>query len=432
MKFNKLNVLLLIVTALLSSCTVDKSLVTTVTGKDGKDGKDGYTTYLTTEAVMPGQVCPTGGVKLVPYTDTNRNEVLDLGEATALAVSTVCNGATGAQGQQGMQGLPGPQGVQGIQGIPGVQGVAGPKGANGEQGVQGVQGSAGTQGIPGTPGAQGLVGQQGSPGIQGQQGAPGVQGLPGVNGTNGINGSSGSGGIYVIQLCPGDNATFPEQGFVIDNNIYAVYYGVVNGTLNSFLARLSSGSYQTTNGTACNFSVSYPNGAPAINGTSLINPRSGLTCQVYDSQSIDRSSGMNRILTNATPKFSLKIDQLDIPDMSASLGFPKFSAAQNALLGDEDYVLDCNGVIEVPKTQTYTITTLSDDGSNTYIDNALVISMDQLQAPTSKSVTVFLTKGSHKVNVTYFQGLLSQIALSLFWSAPEFATQIIPNSVLSH
>ena len=411
MKLNKLNALLLIVAALLSSCSVDKNLVTTVTGKDG------YTTYITTEAVMPGHVCPTGGVKIVPYTDTNRNGALDLGEAVTLALSTVCNGATGATGVAGSVGLDGKDGVPGVPGVQGIQGIAGPKGDKGEQGIKGEKGN---------DGLAGLIGQQGPKGNDGQVGAPGIQGLPGTNG------SSSSAGIYAIQLCPGDNATFPEQGFVIDNNIYAVYYGVVNGTLNSFLARLSSGGYQTTNGTACNFSVSYPNGIPAINGTALINPRSGLTCQVYDSQSIDRSSGMNKILTNATPKFSLNIDQLDIPDMSASLGFPKFSAAQNALLGDEDYALDCNGVIEVPKTQTYTITTLSDDGSNTYIDNALVISMDQLQAPTSKSITMFLTKGSHKVNVTYFQGLLSQIALSLFWSAPEFATQIVPNSVLSH
>lgn len=397
----------------------------------GIDGKDGYSTLL--QSTSDSELCEgRGGISLVSYLDKDRSETLT-NDDLAIPLGSICNGAIGAQGLQGIMGPQGPQGIQGIQGPIGPIGLTGSQGVQGIQGIQGLtgpggpagpQGQQGIQGVPGIPGATGPQGIQGTVGATGPQGQPGIQGL------------TGSGGIYAVQLCPGDNATFPEQGFVVNNQIYAVYYGVTNGSLNSFLARLNPGNYTTTNGYNCQFTVSYPNGVPTINNVPLVDPNvsasSGLACHVYDSRSIDRSNGMNTILTNAVPKFSLVINQLDVGDSQASNGFPKFTAAQQALVGTEDYALDCSGYINVPKTQTYNLTMLSDDGTNTYIDNSLVIAMDQLQSPTAKSASLFLTKGLHKLNVTYFQGPLSQIALKLTWSAPEFTTQVVPNSVLSH
>ncbi len=360
----------------------------------GQDGKDGYSTLMQS-AADPTLCDGAGGLTLTSYLDKNRNETFDAGDV-ATPLGSICNGAVGPQGLAGITGPQGPQGQQGVMGAPGVQGATGPQG------------------------------QQGAIGATGPQGQPGIQGL---------QGAAGSGSIYAVQLCPGDTATFPEQGFVVGNQLYAVYYGVVNGALNSFLARLSPGNYVTTNGASCTFTVG---AGPTINGTPLVDPNananSGLLCAVYDSRSIDRSSGMNTILTNATPKFTVIINQLDVPDSQAANGFPKFNAAQQALVGTEDYALDCSGYINVPKTQTYTFNLLSDDGSQMYFNNNTTpfISMDQLQSPTSTSKSIYMLKGINKINVTYFQGPLSQVALSLSWSAPEFSSQIVPNSVLSH
>jgi len=174
---------------------------------------------------------------------------------TNISLTPGPQGATGAQGPQGETGAVGPMGPQGLQGIQGVPGIQGP------QGLQGVAGQTGPQGPAGAVGATGPQGQQG------------IQGLQGVQGATGATGAAGStGGLVATKLCPTDTQAYPEYGFVVGDSIYAVYYGVVNGILQSFLARLSAGSYVTTNGSACPFTVSYSGGNSYINGTQVNSP----------------------------------------------------------------------------------------------------------------------------------------------------------------
>jgi archaellum component FlaC len=175
-------------------------------------------------------------------------------------------GATGAQGPKGDTGAIGPMGPQGLQGIQGLPGVAGPAGPQGAQGLQGVAGQAGPQGPAGSIGA---TGPQGQPGIAGS-----------------------TSGMVAVKLCSADNATHPEYGFVVGDSIYAVYYGVVNGTLSSFLARLNAGSYVTTNdNTLCSFTVSYSNGNSYIDNVQ-VNPTAASTL-VYQSQTRQNGSNNN-------------------------------------------------------------------------------------------------------------------------------------------
>jgi len=160
-----------------------------------------------------------------------------------------------------IQLTPGPQGATGAQG---------PKGDTGDIGPMGPQGLQGIQGIPGIQGPQGLQGVAGQTGPQGPAGTVGAQGPQGQPGINGLNGSTS--GVSAVKLCAADNANFPEYGFVIGDSIYAVYYGVVGGQLSSFLARLSAGSYVTTNdNTPCAFTVSYSGGNSFIDGVQ-VNP----------------------------------------------------------------------------------------------------------------------------------------------------------------
>ena len=212
--------------------------------EDGKDGENGFNSLVLSSIipVLDSRCDGLGGLSLKSYLDTNRNEIFDNGELSTL-LGNICNGETGEQGvagPAGAQGLNGVDGAQGVQGIPGIQGPAGPQGPQGLQGVQGVQG---------------LIG------AQGPQGQPGVMGLPGQDAE-----------FQTVRLCPGDNATFPEYGFIVDGYLYAVYYGQVQGTLSAFLARLNAGSYATTNdNTPCHFSVSYNSGNVYINGNIVNN-----------------------------------------------------------------------------------------------------------------------------------------------------------------
>ena len=61
------------------------------------------------------------------------------------------------------------------------------------------------------------------------------------------------------------------------------------------------------------------------------------------------------------------------------------------------------GFINVPADGQYTFYTTSDDGSNLYIDNVLVVNNDGLHGATEKSGTIGLKAGKHAISVGYFQ-----------------------------
>jgi len=399
----------------------------TVVGQPGEDGIS-----MGVEMTPGASACLAGGVTLKTYIDTNRNGTLDSAE-TVKQVSVVCNGMNGSNGTNGLDGTSTTITTATAVDCPAggviltAQGVSTPicNGMNGAMGPQGNQGLQGTQGPQGAPG---------QPGAMGPQGQPGAVGAVGPQGPMGVSGSIGN--MTPVQLCPGDTGAFKEYGFVVGSDLFAVYFDKTKPI--AFLAKLSPGNYVTTNGANCQFTYSNNGTVITLTSTSgtttvpLTGPKQGLLCQVYDSRSIDRSSGLNTILTNATPKFEFVMNQLDVPDSQASAGFPKFTAAQQAMVGTEDYALDCAGYLNVPKSQTYNFNLLSDDGAKLYINNILLISMDQLQSPTSKNGSMFLLKGMNKINVLYFQGPLSQVALHLKWSAPEFSSTTVPTSVLSN
>ena len=75
---------------------------------------------------------------------------------------------------------------------------------------------------------KGPKGDQGDVGATGPQGQQGIQGIPGLSGS--------SSGVSAVKLCAGDNATYPEYGFVIGGSLYAVYYGTVDNKLSTFLS----------------------------------------------------------------------------------------------------------------------------------------------------------------------------------------------------
>jgi hypothetical protein len=104
-------------------------------------------------------------------------------------------------------------------------------------------------------GSDGATGPQGEKGDVGQTGEAGTDGADGLNGTNGVDGVAGADGrdaqVVSMQLCPGDTGAYKEQGFLIDNNLYAVYYD--HAKKQSFLAELKTGTYKTTNGSNCQF-----------------------------------------------------------------------------------------------------------------------------------------------------------------------------------
>jgi parallel beta-helix repeat protein len=87
------------------------------------------------------------------------------------------------------------------------------------------------------------------------------------------------------------------------------------------------------------------------------------------------------------------------------------------------------GYISVPTDGQYTFYTNSDDGSNLYIDNVLVVNNDGLHASTEKSGTIGLKAGYHAISVGYFQQAGGTL-LTVSSSGPGIAKQAIPASSL--
>lgn len=99
----------------------------------------------------------------------------------------------------------------------------------------------GERGIVGPTGQTGSVGSSGAPGSTGAQG---LQGQPGVDTTP----------ITIVQFCQGAYSypsVFPEEGFCIAGNLYAVY-----SANDGFLSILPPGLYESNAiGSACTFIV---------------------------------------------------------------------------------------------------------------------------------------------------------------------------------
>jgi hypothetical protein len=71
--------------------------------------------------------------------------------------------------------------------------------------------------------------------------------------------------------------------------------------------------------------------------------------------------------------------------------------------GLTDFGSDSKGLMKVPTTGVYTLTLNSDDGSQAFVDGALVVDNGGPHGPTVVSMPVFLTAGVHPFEVQFFE-----------------------------
>lgn len=175
------------------------------------------------------------------------------------------------------------------------------------------------------------------------------------------------------------------------------------------------------------------NGATGPQGPAGSNSFSpGLSCDVHNLPSWDGSTTLPQALVGNPLVGNFTLPNFSVPDSQASLGFPGMPANLQSIVGVEGYILDCAGYINVPTSGVYTFRLLSDDGSILVINNSSVVQNQGLHAPSSVTNTVTLYKGANHLNIVYYQGPLTQIALQLNWSGPNLADQIVPSSAFSH
>jgi alpha-N-arabinofuranosidase len=97
----------------------------------------------------------------------------------------------------------------------------------------------------------------------------------------------------------------------------------------------------------------------------------------------------------------------------------------------ENFAVQYNGYIKIPKDGLYTFYTNSDDGTNLTIDNNVIVENDGLHAPQEQSGTSVLKAGFHEIQVKFFQGGGGKV-LDVSIEGPELSKQIIPAQLLYH
>ncbi len=99
-------------------------------------------------------------------------------------------------------------------------------------------------------------------------------------------------------------------------------------------------------------------------------------------------------------------------------------------LGDQ-FAVELIGRIEIPAAGEYTFFTRSDDGSQLYIDEELVVDNGGRHSPQEKKGTIQLKPGPHRFRVVHFEGGGGE-TLTAKWRGPDLEKQPIPGKVLSH
>ena len=140
----------------------------------------------------------------------------------------------------------------------------------------------------------------------------------------------------------------------------------------------------------------------------LKNPKPGLQYKYYE--------GQWRSLPNfdlLTPKSEGVIDRIKIPEKNS----------------EENFGVQYNGYIKIPKDGIYTFYTNSDDGSSLFIDDQMIVSNDGQHAPEERSGTIELRAGFHKIKVWFFQGG-GGMALNASIEGPGMTKKVVPADML--
>jgi hypothetical protein len=173
-------------------------------GLPGVSGDDGFSLVVDVVTQSSGALsCKRTDI----FQDLDRNNIFSTGDRYQNGF-LVCNGAVGASGNDGAQG------------------------SQGEQGIQGEQG------------------EQGETGLQGEAGQNGVNGLPGLNADTTYQVTE------IIDPCGQQHPNgYDEVILKLGNGKYLASFSDNANGLNTRFGVLPAGTYRTTDGTNCTFTL---------------------------------------------------------------------------------------------------------------------------------------------------------------------------------
>lgn len=113
------------------------------------------------------------------------------------------------------------------------------------------------------------------------------------------------------------------------------------------------------------------------------------------------------------------VSTLNIPLRDFTEGFPGVTKRQ------EWFAIDYTGRFWIQKPGLYRFALTSDDGSRLDIDDQTVVDNDGIHPALTKSASIELSGGIHKIRVQYFQGPRLQVALILEIAGPDDPEQAL-------
>lgn len=148
---------------------------------------------------------------------------------------------------------------------------------------------------------------------------------------------------------------------------------------------------------------------PASFGTTVVVP-GGLQGVIYH---ISKRSKVIPDLRKLKPQGKIYVSTLNIPLRDFTEGFPGVTKRQ------EWFAIDYTGRFWIEKPGLYRFALTSDDGSRLDIDDQTVVDNDGVHPAVTKSGSVELAGGIHRIRVQYFQGPRLQVALVLEIAGPD-------------
>jgi PA14 domain-containing protein len=154
---------------------------------------------------------------------------------------------------------------------------------------------------------------------------------------------------------------------------------------------------------------------PVSFGTTVVLP-GGLEGVVYH---ISKHSKAIPDLRKIKPQGKIYVSALNIPLRDFTEGFPGVTKRE------EWFAIEYTGRFWIQKPGLYRFALTSDDGSKLYIDDQMIVDNDGIHPVDTKSGSVDLAGGIHKIRVQYFQGPRLQVALVLQIAGPDDPEQAL-------
>ena len=187
--------------------------------------------------------------------------------------------------------------------------------------------------------------------------------------------------------------------------------------------------------------------SPIVNGTINLTGTTTLTARCFR-KDVPVSSFSSSAFIKVNVKPDLKNYNLEkgisykyfegtwdkLPDFSL-LGSIKEGTVPNFDLSvrqqSEYFGIEFIGYIQITKDDVYAFYTDSDDGSQLFIDNDLVVNNDELHGAVQNKGVIALGKGFHSIRLKYFNKT-GGLELKVYFQSPSLKKQEIPSSILYH